>query len=79
MPRAHRYPRKLQPRQKLANGPLVQMHVEFPLDFIAQIRQTPAHHLVFLQIRTLPYPLRHIRFLLGRQLARWYAGMLRVH
>ena len=79
MLRAHRYARKLQPCHKLADCALVQTHVEFSLDLTAQIHQPPAHHLVPLQIWTLPHPLRHLRFLLDGQLARWCAGILPVH
>lgn len=75
MTRAHRHAREVQPGHQLADGALVQLHAELPVDRVAQVDQTPADDMVLFQRRALADPIGHGCLLLWRQLARWRAGV----
>ena len=67
--RTHRDPGEVQPRQQLAHGALVHLHLEVPGDLVTQIPAPPAHHLVHIRLRPLADPRRERRLLRRGQLA----------
>ena len=70
MPRAHRNVPEPQAVHQLANAALVQGHVEFVHNPLAQIDQTPAYHPIPLRVRASADPRGDLRLLRSRQLPR---------